>query len=343
MADQTLDEIIARKESLTKELSDIEASIARLTPVTIDELFEQFADEDGVIRFENNKQSPDSFSYYYQNWSTPVTEGMRKLGYEINPQIHEIYRTPPTTLYKFTREGGVPSHGGTGNWSVPVRNDDGTWRPGDWREVTESVVICSKGLHLSDARQMEQWWSAEMYVAEVEGLVLKGEGKYVVRKARLIRRVTANFSARSSAREIHYARIKAALDGQPEMFGLLPKDYQDTLATLGSFAEQTDWCAKQAKLLLADNYELQAKQIRTGENTLPERRNLKEIRDRLARLGNHPSIDQSYIPFLQRTKSITENEALALYRAEYDEIYEEEAKITDWAPDADDKARRVRS
>ena len=49
--------------------------------------------------------------------------------------------------FKILAEGGEPNNGGTGAWSLPTQNEDGTWTPGEWREVEGKLVPCENALH----------------------------------------------------------------------------------------------------------------------------------------------------------------------------------------------------
>ena len=51
-------------------------------------------------------------------------------------------------LFKVLNEDGTPYHGGAGQWSLPVRNDDGSWTPGDWMPPIEGdLEPCANGYH----------------------------------------------------------------------------------------------------------------------------------------------------------------------------------------------------
>lgn len=93
------------------------------------------------------------------------------------------------TLYKVLNLDGTSYHGGVGGWSLPTKHDDGSWEPGAWLEVEGPLVPCENGLHLCDGeRQLLEWLGPAIFEAEYDWARLDGEGKIVVRKARLLRR-----------------------------------------------------------------------------------------------------------------------------------------------------------
>ena len=48
-------------------------------------------------------------------------------------------------LYKVLNEDGTTYHGGHGAWSLPTRNEDGTWTPGDWMPAIEDELVPCHG------------------------------------------------------------------------------------------------------------------------------------------------------------------------------------------------------
>jgi hypothetical protein len=95
--------------------------------------------------------------------------------------------------YKFL-ENGKSYHGGSCTWSLPVKNEDGSWTPGEWTEPVEGeVVLCENGYHLCRAQDLVYWPGPELYEAEYEGDMVSDdeppETKIAVRRARLTRRV----------------------------------------------------------------------------------------------------------------------------------------------------------
>jgi hypothetical protein len=109
-------------------------------------------------------------------------------------------------LYKFLKASGISPYQNWSGWSLPTKNDDGTWTPGDWVEEPGQLVTCEKGLHLAyivsdrlptrlDSTTMRRfagtWEQERVFVAEVDGPVLYSEEaqKYVAHRVRLVREV----------------------------------------------------------------------------------------------------------------------------------------------------------
>lgn len=91
--------------------------------------------------------------------------------------------------YKILNKG-KSCHGGTANWSLPIKNEDGTWTPGEWMpEIVGELVPCENGYHLCRPQDLIHWLNQEMYEAEYAGEIIEEEDKIVVRKCRLIRKV----------------------------------------------------------------------------------------------------------------------------------------------------------
>ena len=93
-------------------------------------------------------------------------------------------------LYKVLNEDGTPYHGGYGAWSLPAKNDDGTWTPGEWMPpIGGELVLCENGYHLCRDGQVLEWLGPALFEAEYRGEVVEGDNKLVVREARLLRQL----------------------------------------------------------------------------------------------------------------------------------------------------------
>lgn len=64
--------------------------------------------------------------------------------------------------YKILKDGKA-CHGGTLDYSLPVEQADGSWRPGELHICTSPVVPCKSGFHVTkevltyhDAKQIER-------------------------------------------------------------------------------------------------------------------------------------------------------------------------------------------
>lgn len=111
-------------------------------------------------------------------------------------------------LFKVLGENGRSCNGGNYSWSLPTKNADGTWTPGEWAPVIEGdLVPCENGYHLCKGKQLLEWLGPTIYEAECDGEQIDSGNKIVVRKARLVRRIeawnerTARLFAVSCARE----------------------------------------------------------------------------------------------------------------------------------------------
>ena len=90
-------------------------------------------------------------------------------------------------LYKITSKNGE-THGGY-KWPLPTKKR-GKWIPGAWTEPVEGELeACENGYHLTDADHLLEWANEEMYEVEYEGELVEGDDKYVVRSARLTKRI----------------------------------------------------------------------------------------------------------------------------------------------------------
>lgn len=92
-------------------------------------------------------------------------------------------------LYKVLGAGGVCCNGGKGTWSLPTKNDDGTWTPGEWiPAIKGNLVEYENGYHLCRDGQVMELLNDELYEAERRGEMVEADGAVVVREARLLRR-----------------------------------------------------------------------------------------------------------------------------------------------------------
>lgn len=92
-------------------------------------------------------------------------------------------------LFKFTGKGGETYNGY--KWPLP-KKVKGEWIPGEWTEpIKGKLEPCERGYHLTDFERIWKWSNEEMYEVEYKGKLVtsKDDDKYVVRQARLTRRV----------------------------------------------------------------------------------------------------------------------------------------------------------
>jgi hypothetical protein len=93
-------------------------------------------------------------------------------------------RMSTTPLYKITEKNGSCCNGGSGSWPLPAGR-----KKGAWLEVAGDLKPCSNGLHLCRPKDLLGWLNEEIYEAEYDGEIIECDGKVVVRRARLIRRI----------------------------------------------------------------------------------------------------------------------------------------------------------
>ncbi len=94
-------------------------------------------------------------------------------------------------FYKSLDETGFSCHGGEAEWSLPYRNEDGTWVPGDWMpEIEGELKECENGYHVASFRQLIYWLAPRIFDVEVGHEIVKCRDKYIVRKIRLTKELT---------------------------------------------------------------------------------------------------------------------------------------------------------
>ena len=92
-------------------------------------------------------------------------------------------------LFKVLVEDGSCVNGGTGSWSLPTKNNDGAWTPGEWMPVIEGELEpCVNGYHLCREQDLIYWLGPAIFEAEYRGEAIESDTKIVVREARLLRR-----------------------------------------------------------------------------------------------------------------------------------------------------------
>lgn len=99
-------------------------------------------------------------------------------------------------LYKWTAFDGASCGGGTGKWSLPKQQDDGTWTPGRWQPRIKDIEPCERGYHLCRPQDLLWWIGPALWEAEADGPSIEhgsaatADSKVVVARARLLRPVT---------------------------------------------------------------------------------------------------------------------------------------------------------
>ena len=98
-----------------------------------------------------------------------------------------------TRYYKVLNPDGTTPQG-YGRWPMPVKNDDGTWTPGDWvsvkrpvkRALTTDDLCTHRVLHVVRADQLLDWLGPVIAEVETDGEVVEGPDKCGTRRARLV-------------------------------------------------------------------------------------------------------------------------------------------------------------
>jgi hypothetical protein len=93
--------------------------------------------------------------------------------------------------YKTLDKDGCSCHGGEAEWSLPQRNEDGTWTPGEWMpEIEGELKPCRNGYHVVTLEQLPDWLGERIFEVEVGKEILPDDDKSVVRTCRLVRECT---------------------------------------------------------------------------------------------------------------------------------------------------------
>ena len=97
-------------------------------------------------------------------------------------------------LKLLNEDGTTPQ--GYGRWSMPTQNDDGSWTPGDWYDISrgprggkrrEMKECTDSALHILTVPQALEWGGGRLYWVEVEGRVKAADDKTLCHKARALR------------------------------------------------------------------------------------------------------------------------------------------------------------
>ena len=92
-------------------------------------------------------------------------------------------------LYKILDENGDSCNGGNISWSLPKKQEDGSWKPGEWMPRIEGELIaCENGYHLCRGKDLMDWLNECIFEATYRGNFVEDANKIVVREARLLRK-----------------------------------------------------------------------------------------------------------------------------------------------------------
>ena len=144
-------------------------------------------------------------------------------------------------LYKVLDANGCSCNGGDLQWSLPTKNDDGSWTPGEWMpEIEGKLVECKNGYHLATLEQLIGWLNARIFVAETDGeLIEASDGdKWVARKVRLVAETAWNertarlFAADCAEHVLYLYERDYPADKRPRMAIATARKYANGEATL---------------------------------------------------------------------------------------------------------------
>ena len=97
-------------------------------------------------------------------------------------------KQPPVLWFKVL-VNGKSCHGGEMTWSLPTKQKNGQWKPGEWHDAGGKPVMCGHpGIHLT--KEPAKWAGdkSQFYIAEYDGeIVDDGTDKISCRKVRLLR------------------------------------------------------------------------------------------------------------------------------------------------------------
>jgi hypothetical protein len=90
--------------------------------------------------------------------------------------------------YKVLDKHGRSCHGGEAEWSLPTRNEDGSWTPGEWMPPVEGdLEPCLNGYHVVSIEQLPRWLSERIFEVEPGKDVVNDGDEIITRTCRLTR------------------------------------------------------------------------------------------------------------------------------------------------------------
>jgi len=103
---------------------------------------------------------------------------------------------PGVQLFKILDNEGKSCNGGSLQWSLPTKGDDGEWTPGEWHKMLGPIARCSVGFHLVPARNVFAWLGSRdrrIFLAEGDGACDVDSGKAAFTHARLLVEITSDW------------------------------------------------------------------------------------------------------------------------------------------------------
>jgi hypothetical protein len=158
--------------------------------------------------------------------------------------------------YKVLDKNGYSCHGGEAEWSLPTRNADGTWTPGEWMpEVEGELEPCRNGYHVVTLEQLPDWLGERIFEVEPGDEIVHEDDKSVTRTCRLTRECTGwnertarLFACDCAERVLYLFEARYPDDGRPRKAIEIARRYAEGKATVGELntARDAAWAAAEA-------------------------------------------------------------------------------------------------
>lgn len=260
--EETLQRFTEERTKVQKEFDALQTQLAaldieinvRLGGGTLEGLFEKFG-ENGAINPERS---------YRHGFENPVLTALKRVGWDTG-YYGRLLAVAPALLLKWVRADGTPVMAQNADpWSMPILNQDGTWTPGEWREVEGTIVTCENGLHATNIKHLDNWRDnyedpnhpMVLCQVEVEGPILQASGKYVARRMRLVRILNTppnEAALRQQFLNENFEELKT---------GMVGLDQTDTLALTSNPSGWDEYRKKRIDELMAEDHDLQADSYR---------------------------------------------------------------------------------
>ena len=87
--------------------------------------------------------------------------------------------------WKVLDANGRSCHGGSFEWSLPTRDAERGWVPGEWTPPITKIKPCVRGYHVCRDTDLREWLGKRIYACEVRGRIIVAENKVVAESVRL--------------------------------------------------------------------------------------------------------------------------------------------------------------
>jgi hypothetical protein len=146
--------------------------------------------------------------------------------------------------YKVLDKHGCSCHGGEAEWSLPTRNADGTWTPGEWMpEIEGELKPCRNGYHVVTLEQLPDWLGERIFEVEPGDEIVHEDNKSVTRTCRLTRECTGwnertarLFACDCAERVLYLFEARHPDDGRPRQAIEIARRYAEGKATVEELA-----------------------------------------------------------------------------------------------------------